>query len=86
CCFKIKFNQKYLPSQRFTINKRINFEKRLIKIDSYPTDLSFGFIKKFDHFLCISPQSRPFLEQLYNLKFFIFNFALGDPPKKESIE
>ncbi|AJO18525.1 hypothetical protein CHCC20488_0761 [Bacillus paralicheniformis] len=26
-------------------------KKRLIKTDSYPTNLSFGFIKKFEHFL-----------------------------------
>jgi hypothetical protein len=30
--------------------KRIHFEKRLIKMDSYPADLSLVFIKKFTHF------------------------------------
>jgi len=30
--------------------KRIHFEKRLIKMDSYPADLSLIFIKRFDYF------------------------------------
>ncbi|MCL1701770.1 hypothetical protein [Lysinibacillus sp. Bpr_S20] len=30
--------------------KRIHFDKRLIKMDSYLADLSLVFIKKFNHF------------------------------------
>jgi hypothetical protein len=49
CSFEIKINQYVLFNPHISVNKKIHFEKRLIKMDFLVIEYTV-FIKYFDYF------------------------------------